>query len=176
MLLRCGDASLCSHPALRARCRLHTRRSKLHAGRRTFTHAALQDAADETRSAVSIDDLRSRELTGVTQVITRPDLGLTIGVALRTARAQRTDVIGCEVRDYETAEGCARAAMEGSVVVGRVPSGNAVTALQRLLDMGLETFVILEAISLVRRPRLRGAKAESEPSSRCCRHLLRCEL
>lgn len=123
-------------------------------GRRTFAQSAMQAVADERRSAVSIELERTRELAGVTQVIARPEVGLTIATALRTARAQHADAIACEVHDYETSELCARAAIEGAVVVGWVPSASALSGVCRMLDMGLETFIVLEAVKLAQGQRV----------------------
>lgn len=122
-------------------------------GKSTTLYSCLRELATEDINIMTVEDPVEYELQGVTQIQVEPRQGVTFGSALRAILRQDPDVIFIgEIRDLETAEIAVQAAMTGHLVLATLHTNDAVGAVQRLLDLGLDRPSIAGA--------LRGALAQ----------------
>ncbi len=136
-------------------------------GKTTTLYAALQQINDGRKKIVTVEDPVEYELPGITQVQVRSDIGYDFARALRAILRQDPDVIMVgEIRDVETARIAIQAALTGHLVLSTVHTNDALSAVTRMMDMGVEPFLIAAAVRgvvaqrLVRR--LDPAKAERD--------------
>jgi general secretion pathway protein E/type IV pilus assembly protein PilB len=95
------------------------------------------------------------ELKGINQIAVRPEIGLTFAVGLRHILRQDPNVIMVgEIRDLETAEIAIRAALTGHLVFSTLHTNDAPSAFTRLIDMGIEPFLIASSVEAVMAQRL----------------------
>mgnify|MGYP001172838740 CR=1 FL=1 len=122
-------------------------------GKTTTLYALLQTFADSPRKILSVEDPVEYHFEHVTQTQIAPAAGLTFASALRSFLRQDPDVILVgEIRDPETAAVAVQAAMTGHFVLASVHANDAVSAIPRLLDMGVEPYQLAAAF--------RGAAAQ----------------
>jgi type II secretory ATPase GspE/PulE/Tfp pilus assembly ATPase PilB-like protein len=96
---------------------------------------------------MSAEDPIEYEMAGVNQVQMRPEIGLTFSSALRTFLRQDPDVIMVgEIRDRETAEISIRAALTGHLVFSTIHTNDSASTITRLLDMGIEPFLVSSSV------------------------------
>jgi type II secretory ATPase GspE/PulE/Tfp pilus assembly ATPase PilB-like protein len=96
---------------------------------------------------MSAEDPIEYEMPGVNQVQMRPEIGLTFSSALRTFLRQDPDVIMVgEIRDRETAEIAIRAALTGHLVFSTIHTNDSASTVTRLLDMGIEPFLVSSSV------------------------------
>jgi type II secretory ATPase GspE/PulE/Tfp pilus assembly ATPase PilB-like protein len=112
-------------------------------GKTTTLYAALSKLYDPSLKIITIEDPVEYELAGVNQIPVNPKRGLHFADGLRSILRQDPDVIMVgEIRDGETAEISVRAALTGHLVFSTLHTNNAVSAAGRLLDMGVEPFLL----------------------------------
>jgi type II secretory ATPase GspE/PulE/Tfp pilus assembly ATPase PilB-like protein/ActR/RegA family two-component response regulator len=112
-------------------------------GKTTTLYGALRELADGKVNIMTVEDPIEYELPAITQTQVETKQGVTFGTALRAILRQDPDVILVgEIRDKETAEVAAQAAMTGHLVLATVHANDAVSAVGRLADMGLQHAVI----------------------------------
>jgi type II secretory ATPase GspE/PulE/Tfp pilus assembly ATPase PilB-like protein len=110
---------------------------------------------DGTRKIITVEDPVEIDLPGVIQVNVRQDIGLEFATGLRAILRQDPDVIFVgEIRDSERARMAVRAALTGHLVISTVHTGSAVASISRLLDLGIEGYLLAEALSGVVAQRL----------------------
>jgi type IV pilus assembly protein PilB len=101
----------------------------------------------ETTNIVTIEDPIEREVTGVNQTQVNPKRELTFASGLRSILRQDPDVIVVgEVRDRETAEICTQAGLTGHLVISTIHADSAVGVFNRLIEMGIEPFLVASSI------------------------------
>ncbi|MBN1297909.1 type II/IV secretion system protein [bacterium] len=101
----------------------------------------------ETTNIVTIEDPIEREISGVNQTQVNPKRDLTFASGLRSILRQDPDVIVVgEVRDHETAEICTQAGLTGHLVISTIHADSAVGVFNRLIDMGIEPFLVASSI------------------------------
>lgn len=124
-------------------------------GKTTTLYAALNEIKDPTKNIVTVEDPVEYRLDGINQVQVKPDIGLTFAVALRSFLRQDPDVmlVG-EVRDLETAEICIRSALTGHLVLSTLHTNDAPSAVTRLVDIGIEPYLLMPSLLLVVAQRL----------------------
>ncbi|MEZ0325265.1 MAG: GspE/PulE family protein [Fimbriimonas sp.] len=116
-------------------------------GKTTTLYAALQDINDSTRNITTIEDPVEYQLPGVNQTQANPKIGVTFAAGLRTLVRQDPDVILVgEIRDSETAEMAVQAALTGHLVLSTLHTNNAPGAVVRLLNMGIEPYLIASVL------------------------------
>ena len=94
-------------------------------------------------------------MDGVNQVQTHSEIGMTFAATLRSFLRQDPDVIMVgEVRDQETAQICLRAALTGHLVLSTLHTNSALAAIDRLVDMGIEPFMVASTMRMVEAQRL----------------------
>lgn len=126
-------------------------------GKTTTLYSCLQHLVSQPllRTVLTIEDPIERRVRGVTQTQVDPLAGLTFARALRSVLRQDPDVILVgEVRDIETARVVMEAGLTGHLVASTVHAANAVQTLPRLLEMGIEPFVVTSALRGVMSQRL----------------------
>jgi general secretion pathway protein E/type IV pilus assembly protein PilB len=95
------------------------------------------------------------ELKGINQIAVRPEIGLTFAMGLRHILRQDPNVIMVgEIRDLETAEIAIRAALTGHLVFSTLHTNDAPSAFTRLIDMGIEPFLVASSVEAVMAQRL----------------------
>ncbi len=116
-------------------------------GKSTSLYAWLHTINSVDKRILTVEDPIEYEMAGVNQIHVRPDIGLTFAVGLRHILRQDPDVIMVgEVRDKETAEIAIRAALTGHLVFSTLHTNDAAGAVTRLLDMGIEPFLVASSI------------------------------
>jgi type II secretory ATPase GspE/PulE/Tfp pilus assembly ATPase PilB-like protein len=124
-------------------------------GKSTTLNAFLQAINSPELRIVTIEDPIEYEVPGANQVQTRAEIGLTFAGALRSTLRQDPDVIMVgEIRDLETAEISIRASLTGHLVFSTLHTNDAPGAITRLVDMGVEPFLVGSAVELVIAQRL----------------------
>ena len=104
---------------------------------------------------MTLEDPVEYKLAGISQVQVKPAIGLTFAAGLRSFLRQDPDVILVgEVRDNETAEACLKAALTGHLVLSTLHTNDALGAVPRLIDMGMEPFLLANSLALVAAQRL----------------------
>jgi type II secretory ATPase GspE/PulE/Tfp pilus assembly ATPase PilB-like protein len=104
---------------------------------------------------ITIEEPVEYELKGINQIAVRPDIGLTFAMGLRHILRQDPNVIMIgEIRDLETAEIAIRAALTGHLVFSTLHTNDAPSAFTRLIDMGIEPFLIASSVESVMAQRL----------------------
>lgn len=127
-------------------------------GKSTTLYSCVKTVANPEINIVTVEDPVEYKFTGLNQVPVRASAGMTFASALRAFLRQDPDVIMVgEVRDQETAQICMRAALTGHLVLSTLHTNSALQVINRLIDMGVEPFLLgpalrmLEAQRLVRR-------------------------
>ncbi len=116
-------------------------------GKSTTLYASLTEINDASKKIMTIEEPIEYRIRGVTQVEVRPNIGLTFARCLRTFLRQDPDVIMVgETRDTETAEITIRTALTGHLVFSTLHTNDACGAVTRLLDMGIEPFLVSSSL------------------------------
>lgn len=124
-------------------------------GKSTTLYAALNKRLSSEINIVTIEDPVEYQIPGMNQVQVKPEIGLTFAAALRAFLRQDPDVILVgEVRDLETAEICIRASLTGHLVLSTLHTNDAVTAVTRLIDIGIPSYLVAGSIGIVAAQRL----------------------
>ena len=139
-------------------------------GKSTTLAAALQEIDDGIKKIITVEDPVEHQMPSITQIQTHAEIGFTFARALRAILRQDPDVIMIgEIRDLETAEIAIRSAMTGHIVLSTVHTNDALSSFTRLIDMGVEPFLVaapvrgVQAQRLVRRACGRCAQPAAPP-------------
>ncbi len=127
-------------------------------GKSTTLYTALELANDRSKKIVTVEDPVEYKIRGITQLQVNADIGFTFAAALRSILRHDPDIILVgEIRDEETARIAIQSALTGHLVLSTLHTNSAIGAITRLVDMGIEPFLIgasirgLMAQRLVRR-------------------------
>ena len=124
-------------------------------GKSTTLNAVLTTIRTPELNFMTLEDPVEYKLAGISQVQVKPAIGLTFAAGLRSFLRQDPDVILVgEVRDNETAEACLKAALTGHLVLSTLHTNEALGAVPRLIDMGMEPFLLASSLALVAAQRL----------------------
>jgi general secretion pathway protein E len=124
-------------------------------GKTTTLAAALGNVDTSTRKVLTIEDPVEYQISGVSQSQVRPAVGLTFASALRAFLRQDPDVIMVgEVRDTETAKIAIQASLTGHLVLTTLHTNTAAAAMTRLVDIGVEPYLIASTLTAVMGQRL----------------------
>ena len=124
-------------------------------GKSTTLYTCLNLINRPTQNIVTVEDPVEYRFDGLNQSQVHADVGMTFGKALRAFLRQDPDVIMLgEVRDQETADICLRAALTGHLVLSTLHTNDSLQAINRLVDMGVEPFLLGPALRLVQAQRL----------------------
>src|SRR5439155_8420287 len=124
-------------------------------GKSTTLYGALAEISSMANNVCTVEDPIEYHLPLINQFQVQERVGLTFAVALRTLLRQDTDVIMVgEVRDEETARTAIQAALTGQLVFSTLHTNDACSAITRLVNMGVETYLIGAALNMVLAQRL----------------------
>jgi type IV pilus assembly protein PilB len=124
-------------------------------GKTTSLYAALSKLYDPSKKIITIEDPVEYELAGINQIPVNPKRGLTFATGLRSILRQDPDVIFVgEIRDAETADIAIRSALTGHLIFSTIHTNDAVSSIGRLIDMGVEPYLVASVLEGVLAQRL----------------------
>ncbi len=124
-------------------------------GKTTTLYAALSTLNSPERKLLTIEDPIEYRLAGINQTQVAPGIGLTFAAALRSFLRQDPDIMMVgEIRDLETAQVAVQAALTGHMILSTLHTNSAAAAVTRLIDMGVEPFLITSTLNAVLAQRL----------------------
>ena len=116
-------------------------------GKSTSLYSFLTEINAVTRRIITVEEPVEYRLPGVSQIDVKPEIGLTFANSLRAILRQDPNIVMVgEMRDFETAEIAIRAAMTGHLVFSTLHTNDAVSGITRLLDMGIEPFLLASVV------------------------------
>jgi type IV pilus assembly protein PilB len=119
-------------------------------GKSTSLYALIQEIKNDNINIVTLEDPVEYKMEGINQIQVNPDVGLTFASGLRSILRQDPDVVMVgEIRDKETAQLAVQAALTGHLVFSTLHTNSAAGILPRLLDMGVEPFLIASTVNTV---------------------------
>ena len=124
-------------------------------GKTTTLYSALSELNRITDNISTVEDPVEYNLVGINQVQIHDDIGFSFAAALRSFLRQDPDVIMVgEIRDFETAEIAVKAALTGHLVLSTLHTNDAPSTINRLLNMGVEPFLVSSSLNLILAQRL----------------------
>ena len=124
-------------------------------GKSTTLYSALSTINDPTKNIMTIEDPVEYQLSGINQVHARGDIGLTFAAGLKSFLRQDPDIIMVgEIRDLETAEIAVKAALTGHLVLSTLHTNDAPSSINRLTNMGVESFMVTASLNMIVAQRL----------------------
>ena len=124
-------------------------------GKSTTLYAALEEMRDGKNKIITVEDPVEYQVSGVTQIQAHADIGYTFSRALRAILRQDPDTIMIgEIRDLDTAQIAIQSALTGHLVLSTLHTNDAASAFTRLVDMGLEPFLVAASVRGVQAQRL----------------------
>lgn len=119
-------------------------------GKSTSLYALIQEIKSDEINIVTLEDPVEYKMQGVNQIQVNPEVGLTFATGLRSILRQDPDVVMVgEIRDKETADLAVQAALTGHLVFSTLHTNSAAGILPRLLDMGIEPFLIASTVNTI---------------------------
>lgn len=141
-------------------------------GKSTTLYAALHKLNSEEVNIITIEDPVEYQLEGINQIQVNPNVGMTFAAGLRSILRQDPNIIMVgEIRDRETAEIAIRASLTGHLVLSTLHTNDSISSIMRLIDMGVEPFLVASSVSGIVAQRLvrrvcRDCRQEYEPTKR----------
>ncbi len=124
-------------------------------GKSTTLYAALMEVDRANRNVMTIEDPIEYQIDGVGQMQVQSKIGVTFAAGLRSILRQDPDIVMIgEIRDLETAEIAIQASLTGHLVFATLHTNDALSAIVRLQDMGVEPYLVASSLSLVQAQRL----------------------
>jgi type IV pilus assembly protein PilB len=124
-------------------------------GKSTTLYSMLSEVDRDSQNVLSLEDPIEYNIAGVSQSQVRPEIGYTFAAGLRSSLRQDPDVIMVgEIRDKETAQLAVQAALTGHLVLSTIHTNNAVGVIPRLIDMGVDPYLIAPTLKLAIAQRL----------------------
>ncbi|MEW6113939.1 MAG: type IV-A pilus assembly ATPase PilB [Thermodesulfobacteriota bacterium] len=146
-------------------------------GKTTTLYSALSELNKSTENISTAEDPVEFNLMGINQVQMHEEIGLTFAASLRSFLRQDPDIIMVgEIRDYETAEIAVKAALTGHLVLSTLHTNDAPQTINRLLNMGVEPFLVASSVNLILAQRLArrlcpDCKKEVDPPAEALRDI-----
>ncbi len=124
-------------------------------GKSTTLYSVLNQMNTPEKNIITIEDPVEYQVEGITQVQVKPDIGLDFSSGLRSLLRQSPDVIMIgEIRDSETADIAIKAALTGQIVLSTLHTNDAISSISRLIDMGVEPFLVASSVVMLCAQRL----------------------
>lgn len=124
-------------------------------GKTTTLYATLNHVNQKERKVITIEDPVEYQLDGINQVQVKPQIGLTFASGLRSMLRQAPDIIMVgEIRDMETAQIAIQSALTGHLIFSTLHTNDAVSAVTRLVDMGIEPYLVASTVQGILAQRL----------------------
>ncbi|MEW6075075.1 MAG: GspE/PulE family protein [Candidatus Omnitrophota bacterium] len=124
-------------------------------GKSTTLYAILNRLNNITKNIITIEDPVEYQMKGITQIQVKSDIGLNFASVLRAVLRQNPDIcmVG-EIRDYETVDIAIKSALTGHLILSTLHTNDAPSAIVRLMNMGVEPFLISSTLTLIAAQRL----------------------
>jgi len=124
-------------------------------GKSTTLYSVLNQLKQPTKNLITVEDPVEYQVEGITQVQVNTEVGLTFAGGLRAILRQSPDVVMIgEIRDFETADIAMKASLTGQLVLSTLHTNDASSAVTRLIDMGVEPFLVASSVTLIEAQRL----------------------
>ena len=124
-------------------------------GKSSTLYAALNKLNNEEVNIITVEDPVEYQLEGVNQIQVNSNVGLTFAAGLRSILRQDPDIVMVgEIRDKETADISIRASLTGHLVLSTIHTNNSIASITRLMDMGIEPFLVTASLNAVVAQRL----------------------
>lgn len=124
-------------------------------GKSTSLYSVLNQLNTSQRNIITIEDPVEYQIEGITQIQVKPEIGLDFASGLRSLLRQSPDVIMIgEIRDSETADIAIKASLTGQLVLSTLHTNDAISSITRLIDMGVEPFLVASSIIMLCAQRL----------------------
>ncbi|MFA5199614.1 MAG: GspE/PulE family protein [Candidatus Omnitrophota bacterium] len=124
-------------------------------GKSTTLYSVLNQLNTPERNIITIEDPVEYQVDGITQLQVKPNIGLDFASGLRSILRQSPDVIMIgEIRDAETADIAIKAALTGQLVLSTLHTNDAISSITRLIDMGIEPFLVASSVVMLCAQRL----------------------
>ncbi|MDP2913167.1 MAG: GspE/PulE family protein [Candidatus Omnitrophota bacterium] len=124
-------------------------------GKSTTLYSIINKLNAPERNIVTLEDPVEYELDGITQIQARPEIGLTFASGLKSVLRQSPDIVMVgEIRDFETADIAIKASLTGQLILSTLHTNDASGAITRLVDMGVEPFLVASSLVLSSAQRL----------------------
>ncbi|WP_053364236.1 ATPase, T2SS/T4P/T4SS family [Bacillus sp. FJAT-27251] len=124
-------------------------------GKSSTLYAALNKLNSESVNIITVEDPVEYQLEGISQIQVNANVGMTFAAGLRAILRQDPDIVMVgEIRDRETAETAVRASLTGHLVLSTLHTNDAISSINRLIDMGVEPFLVATALTGVVAQRL----------------------
>jgi general secretion pathway protein E/type IV pilus assembly protein PilB len=124
-------------------------------GKTTTLYSALQDIRSPETKIITTEDPVEYQLSGINQIQVHPQIGLTFSHSLRSILRHDPDVVLVgEIRDLETAENAIQASLTGHLVFSTLHTNDAASSYTRMVDMGVEPFLVASTVEAVMAQRL----------------------
>jgi len=142
-------------------------------GKSTTLYSVISQLNTPEKNIITIEDPVEYQVEGITQIQANSDIGLNFASGLRSLLRQSPDVIMIgEIRDSETADIAIKASLTGQLVLSTLHTNDAPTTINRLMDMGVEPFLIASSLILVAAQRLcrvvcPSCKGKGEACKKC---------
>ena len=124
-------------------------------GKSTTLYSVLNQLNQPTKNLITVEDPVEYQVEGITQVQVNTEAGLTFAQGLRAILRQSPDIVMIgEIRDFETADIAMKASLTGQLVLSTLHTNDAPSAITRLIDMGVEPFLVASSVNLIEAQRL----------------------
>ncbi len=124
-------------------------------GKSTTLYSIISQLNTIEKNIITVEDPVEYQLEGITQIHVRPEIGLTFASGLRAILRQSPDIVMVgEIRDSETADIAIKAALTGQMVFSTLHTNDSAGAMTRLVDMGVESFLVASSVIMICAQRL----------------------
>jgi type IV pilus assembly protein PilB len=124
-------------------------------GKSTTLYSVLNQLNTPEKNIITIEDPVEYQIEGITQIQVKPDIGLDFASGLRALLRQSPDIILIgEIRDPETADIAIKASLTGQIVLSTLHTNDAISSITRLIDMGVEPFLVASSLIMLCAQRL----------------------
>jgi type IV pilus assembly protein PilB len=124
-------------------------------GKSTTLYSIVNQLNVPERNIITLEDPVEYEVDGLTQIQVKPEIGLTFANGLKSVLRQSPDVIMVgEIRDFETADIAIKASLTGQLILSTLHTNDASGAITRLIDMGVEPFLVASSVVMTSAQRL----------------------
>ncbi len=124
-------------------------------GKSTTLYAIINRLNNTERNIITIEDPVEYQMKGITQIQVKPEISLTFANVLRAVLRQNPDIVMVgEMRDFETVDIAIKSALTGHLILSTLHTNDAPSAIVRLMNMGIEAFLIASTLTLIAAQRL----------------------
>jgi type II secretory ATPase GspE/PulE/Tfp pilus assembly ATPase PilB-like protein len=124
-------------------------------GKSTTLYAIINRLNNTEKNIITIEDPVEYQMKGITQIQVKPEIGLSFANVLRAVLRQNPDIVMVgEMRDFETVDIAIKSALTGHLILSTLHTNDAPSAIVRLMNMGIEAFLIASTLTLIAAQRL----------------------